>query len=115
MTNTTQELKACPCGKIPTDLGISDIGQGSKWAGAYGNCCSEWIVEFRTQYSSLDSEACKILATLEWNAAPRQNTRADRTQAIDDCINVVENERTDDDRSVVCNQIIEKLEAIKNA
>jgi len=73
MTDTP--LKPCPCGKVPTELNITDAGQGGKWAYACGDCCGEWNVEFRTQYLDLDSEACKRIARDEWNGAPRWESK----------------------------------------
>ncbi len=65
------ELKPCPCGKIPTELHISDAGQGGKWANVCGNCCDEWMLEFRTDYNNLDSDECMKLAVDWWNDAGR--------------------------------------------
>jgi hypothetical protein len=64
-------LAACPCGKTPQELSITDAGQGGKWANVSGNCCGEWMIEFRTNYENLDSDKCKALAVEAWNAAPR--------------------------------------------
>ena len=65
------KLKACPCGKIPKELSITDAGQGSKWAYVMGDCCGDWEIEFRTEYSALDSDECMALAIEGWNAAQR--------------------------------------------
>lgn len=64
-------LAVCPCGKIPTTLQIYDAGQGGKWANVAGDCCGEWLIEFRTNYTAQDSDECKALAALAWNSAPR--------------------------------------------
>ena len=64
-------LAACPCGNVPTELGITDANQGSKWAFVTGDCCGEWTIEFRTNYAALDSDECKGLAVEAWNTAPR--------------------------------------------
>lgn len=64
-------LAPCPCGKIPSRLCIAPAGQGSKYALAAGHCCSEWLVEFRTNYAALDSDECMRLAMESWNRAPR--------------------------------------------
>jgi hypothetical protein len=65
-------LAACPCGRTPTEaLQIADAGQGSKWATVAGDCCGEWMLEFRTQYAALDSDECRKLAREAWNSAPR--------------------------------------------
>jgi hypothetical protein len=65
------KLRPCPCGEIPTTLMIVDAGQGGKWANCYGDCCSEWSIEFRTGYAKLDSLECMAYAVEKWNAAPR--------------------------------------------
>ena len=64
-------LKPCPCGAVPGALAIYDIGQGGKWAMCYGDCCSEWHIEFRTGYAPLDSDECMQTAIEAWNSAPR--------------------------------------------
>ena len=64
-------LNPCPCGKVPTELGIIDSVEGSKYAFAVGNCCGEWHIEFRANYKLPDSPECKALACEAWNAAPR--------------------------------------------
>lgn len=65
-------LTACPCGKVPTEIGIQDANQGGKWAYVVPNCCGEWMIEFRTNFLDLDSDACESLAIEAWNAAPRK-------------------------------------------
>lgn len=65
------QLAVCPCGRVPTALGIYDNNQGGKWASVSGNCCGDWSVEFRTNYFALDSEKCMALAVEAWNEAPR--------------------------------------------
>ena len=65
--------KLCPCGKRPNKLHITDAGQGSKWANVMGDCCREWMIEFRTSYYALDSDECIKLAIEAWNEAPREN------------------------------------------
>ena len=68
------DLKPCPCGETPKELGLNYNGQGSKWATAVGTCCGEWEVEFRTGYEALDSEKCMEYALEAWNRAPRADT-----------------------------------------
>lgn len=70
---SANKIAPCPCGKTPTELGIYDANQGSKWAFVNGNCCGEWMIEFRTNYTALDSDECKKLARDAWNASPRGN------------------------------------------
>lgn len=66
-----EKLKPCPCGKTPTELYIVDGGQGQKYAFAYGSCCGEWHIEFRTDYKPLDSQECMQKAIDAWNLTPR--------------------------------------------
>lgn len=63
-------LKPCPCGEIPTELGIQPSST-SKWAWVYGNCCGEWSIEFRTEYKDTDTDECMDLAIDAWGRAPR--------------------------------------------
>ena len=62
-------LKICPCGKIPEMLYISDAGQGGKWAEA--THCGDWVTEFRTSYTALDSDECMEYAIQAWNDLDR--------------------------------------------
>jgi len=64
-------MKKCGCGKTPTELYITDAGQGGKWAMVSGVCCGEWMVEFKTQYNGLRSDECMALAIESWDDAPR--------------------------------------------
>lgn len=68
---TDGALLPCPCGVIPTELGITDAGQGGKWANVDGGCCGYWSVEFRTQYNHFGTPEMMLLATEAWNEAPR--------------------------------------------
>ncbi len=63
------ELKQCPCGKVPTDVGFT-LTQGTKWMDVYPDCCGEWTIETRTHYER-DEMALKKLAADAWNSAPR--------------------------------------------
>lgn len=63
-------LAACPCGKTPNKLHISE-GNTCKYAFVYGDCCGEWNIEFRTDYFKLDSVEIKVLAADAWNSASR--------------------------------------------
>ena len=65
-----QELKPCPCGKTPTNLCVIE-GSSCKFAFVTGNCCGEWHVEFRTDYTDLDSDECYGLAVSAWNETVR--------------------------------------------
>ncbi len=64
-------LALCPCGKQPKELSLEDNGQGRKWATASGDCCSEWQIEFKTEYNDLDTAVCMDLAVKAWNDTPR--------------------------------------------
>jgi len=50
---------------------MTDAGQGAKYANAAGNCCGEWMIEFRTNYEPFHSDKCMELAIAAWNNAPR--------------------------------------------
>jgi len=65
------KLKPCPCGQVPPDFGIEDCGSSPKYAQFVPSCCSEWNIEFRTNYYDYDSEECRKLAIRAWNEAPR--------------------------------------------
>ena len=65
------KLKRCPCGEVPTSLSVCDAGQGGKRAYVYGDCCNTWEIEFRTQYSDIDSKECMELGIEAWNEALR--------------------------------------------
>ena len=58
----------CPCGKTPTGLYVTET-RSVKWAFVYGECCGDWHIEFRTNYTEGD-ELMKH-ATEAWNNAPR--------------------------------------------
>ncbi len=63
------ELKPCPCGRTPTKLSI--VSDNAKWFRCAGNCCGEWEIEFRSNYSFPKSKEAKKLAIEAWNDAPR--------------------------------------------
>lgn len=65
------KLNPCPCGKIPEFVTLT-YGYSSKWGLVMGNCCSEWMVEFRTGFQPLDSKEAMDAAVEAWNAAPRK-------------------------------------------
>lgn len=64
------QLQPCPCGEVPDRLDIISHGS-AKWAWVYGACCSEWHIEFRTNYHPLESDECAELAEQAWNDSPR--------------------------------------------
>ena len=64
------QLKSCPCGATPTALQITGDEQ-AKWAHVSGNCCGEWEIEYRNDYTKLASAEAMTLAAAAWNEAPR--------------------------------------------
>ena len=62
-------LKPCPCGKVPTGLHVT-CDKNSKWGHVAGECCGEWMIEFRNGY---DDPPDKEEARLAWNDAPRSS------------------------------------------
>lgn len=62
-------LLACPCGRPIDDLFVSDAGQCGKYMNVSGNCCGEWMIEFRANYATGDE--LMALAREAWNSAPR--------------------------------------------
>lgn len=69
----TEKLKPCPCGETPEGLEIID--NNSKWYHAYGFCCGEWIIEFRSFYHPVESKEAYDLAVEAWNRMPRKETQ----------------------------------------
>lgn len=63
------ELRACPCGRVPTALVLHFDGPRPKWAWATGNCCDGWGVEFRNDYA--EQEGAMPAAIDAWNGAGR--------------------------------------------
>ena len=74
------ELKACPCGKIPSRLCISEPSQ-SKYQRCYGDCCNEWEIEFRADYLKLGDPKMYDMAVEAWNRMPR-DTRPNDAKAM---------------------------------
>ena len=66
------ELKRCPCGKIPKDLGIQETLSG-KWCFVVPSCCGEWTIEYRNGYAV--GEEQRRLAWEAWNDAPRAENK----------------------------------------
>jgi len=65
---TNKELKLCPCGKRPEKL---IIGLGQNITTATGDCCDDWLVLFRSEYQSRDSDLTQQLAVEAWNEVSR--------------------------------------------
>lgn len=72
-SNDTDELFHCPCGKIPSKLHIEQ-GVSSKYSFASGDCCGDWMVEFRTGYHNKDSRLMERAAKA-WNEAQRKGEK----------------------------------------
>lgn len=70
---TEADLKPCPCGKIPKNICIYGDAVQSKYAFAMGDCCNEWLIEFRNNYAT-DPEDIMLNAVFGWNATPRGNS-----------------------------------------
>jgi len=80
----TAALLACPCGAVPKNLSVQGDGMADKWGTVSGDCCGEWSIEFRNQYAGIPSEESTALATVAWNAAPRQPlSAADRAEVVE--------------------------------
>lgn len=62
-------LEPCPCGKTP-DLLIIEMPERAKWGRAFGDCCSEWAIEFRNGYTA-DGKVSQKRAAKAWNETPR--------------------------------------------
>ena len=69
--NTSNQLKPCPCGKMPERLQITE-GSTMKYAFVSGVCCGEWNIEFRTNYLTAEAPECMNLAIKAWNRSPRK-------------------------------------------
>jgi len=67
-------LSRCPCGEIPKRLIITDNEYETKWAKVCGNCCGDWIVEFKLDSHHIESNLDMELAIQAWNDAPRART-----------------------------------------
>lgn len=68
------DIKPCPCGQTPSELGIDADHEQPKWALVYGDCCGEWHVEYKNGYLPLDEPEAMRLARQAWNDAPRAQT-----------------------------------------
>lgn len=66
-------LKECPCGLTPLNLVVLGEAEGArpKYAFVAGDCCNEWIIEYRNQYEPIGSPEAIARAIKEWNAATR--------------------------------------------
>lgn len=64
----------CPCGQVPTDIMIN-MPQGSKYGTVAGNCCGDWMLEFKAGYPK-DNNHLIVLATNAWNSLSREGVKA---------------------------------------
>lgn len=77
------ELRECPCGKVPTKLHI--YGEDAKWKWVSGDCCNEWNIEFRTGYHKVGSKEIMERAIYAWNYAIRhQKQESEPVQELSD-------------------------------
>jgi hypothetical protein len=69
-----ENIKSCPCGKIPERLYIQLIGPLGTQGCALAECehCRYWGVEFTVSYNELNPDAAMSLAIEAWNKAPRK-------------------------------------------
>jgi hypothetical protein len=71
MSAPSQQLLPCPCGKTPDRLTITAETRTPKYAHCSGDCCGDWLIEFRADYAEPDTNACQSRAAASWNAAAR--------------------------------------------
>ena len=69
VTKTKPTKAPCPCGEVPEDL-IIRVPQGSKYGTVAGQCCGDWVLEFKAGYPKSNEELSNQ-AEVAWNAAPR--------------------------------------------
>ncbi len=62
-------IEPCPCGKQPTML-MLELDKDRKRGHVFGDCCSEWMVEFNNNYN-VDKDKMAERAKVAWNRAPR--------------------------------------------
>lgn len=86
MSTQPAPLLPCPCGSTPTKLHISGEHHGPKWAHCTGDCCGEWSIEYRNNYTPLDTPETMELAVAAWNEATRAKALADGRTA---CVRVM--------------------------
>jgi hypothetical protein len=69
-----ENIKPCPCGKIPERLYIQLIAPVGTKGCALAECehCRYWGVEFSFSYNEIDSDASMSHAIEAWNKAPRK-------------------------------------------
>lgn len=104
------ELKPCPCGKIPTSLSIVDSGQGTKWGNAFGSCCNEWSIEFRTYYNDINTDECMQLAVEAWNETTRALSTPDpRIQEMLEVLKILHIEYSNNSQLEVAYQAITQI------
>lgn len=62
-------LAPCPCGEVPTEL-LINLPKNSKYGHVAGNCCADWILEFKAGYPKNDNHLIAV-ATMAWDRGPR--------------------------------------------
>lgn len=63
-----EKLKECPCGETPNRIHI--YNEDCKYAHAAGDCCEDWIIEFRSDYAN--GVQLEKLAIKAWNDTSRK-------------------------------------------
>lgn len=62
-------LEPCPCGKTPMML-MMELDRDKKRGHVFGDCCSEWMIEFSNNYN-VDKDKMAEKAKTAWNRASR--------------------------------------------
>lgn len=65
-----EQLKKCPCGKVPKKLYINWDTSLQRWGTIYTDCCASWLVEFKNNHFR-DEEKYYQDAVKAWNSLPR--------------------------------------------
>ena len=67
--SSSEPLKPCPCGKVPTELSYR-WDSWTIWA-ASGNCCGLWHIPFDAKANNLPDAELNAIGERAWNSAPR--------------------------------------------
>lgn len=59
----------CPCGETPAELFVR-LPKGSKQGIVAGNCCGDWLLEFKAGYPKDDADLLER-GKMAWNNQPR--------------------------------------------
>jgi len=80
MSDPTTILKACPCGKVPDDLYVSE-GSTYRWLYVEGDCGCGWMIEVRSAGYPNDPHKDYEAAVEGWNDMPRSNQNDQQNDA----------------------------------